>query len=64
MNSQTGDGKRTAIGIALAGLAIEVTTLLLLRGGRVSASIATPLMITGMLMAFVPLFVLARRARR
>ena len=52
------------IGIAVVGIVIEGTAIALLASKRVPVSTATPLIIAGMFMAFVPLFVLARRARR
>jgi hypothetical protein len=55
---------RTPLVIAAIGIAIEVVTLLLLSSKRIPTSVGTPLIITGMLMAFVPLFVVARRSRR
>lgn len=58
------DGKRTAIVLGVAGIAVEAVTVALLASGRLTASVATPFIITGMLMSFVPLFVVARRARR
>lgn len=55
---------RIPIAIAVFGLAIEAVVLVLLSTKRIPANYATPLIITGMLMAFVPLFVVARRSRR
>jgi hypothetical protein len=55
---------RTPIVIAVIGLVIEVVVIALLSSKRIAAPTATPLLITGMLMAFVPLFVVARRSRR
>lgn len=57
-------GNRTPIAIAVAGIVVEVVVIYLLSTKQLSESVATPLMITGMLMAFVPLFVVARRSRR
>ena len=57
-------GNRTPIVIAAVGIAIEIVTLLLLSTKRIPETFATPLIALGMLMAFIPLFVLARRARR
>ena len=56
--------KRLAIGIAVIGILIELTAIMLLASKRISMPIATPLIITGMFMAFVPVFVVARRSRR
>ena len=55
---------RTPIVIAAIGLIIEIVVIYLLSSKQISETVATPLMITGMLMAFVPLFVVARRSRR
>lgn len=60
----TSDGKRTAVVIGVAGILIELVTVLLLASHRISSSVATPVIILGMLMAFVPLFLAARRAKR
>jgi hypothetical protein len=57
-------GNRTPLIIAAIGIAIEVATIFLLSSKQIPTSVGTPLMITGMLMAFVPLFVVARRSRR
>jgi hypothetical protein len=56
--------KRTPIVIAVIGLAMEAVVLFLMSTKRIDTTVATPLIITGMLMAFVPLFVAARRARK
>lgn len=64
MPDERGAGNRTPIIIAIVGIAIELITLLLLGAKRIPETFATPLIGLGMLMAFIPLFVLARRARR
>jgi hypothetical protein len=56
--------KRTAIILGVCGIAIEVVTVLLLAQKKIPTTFGTPLVITGMLMAFVPLFVLARMRKR
>lgn len=56
--------KRSAIVIGACGIAIEVIAVLLLAQKKIPSTFGTPLVITGMLMAFVPLFVLARSKRR
>ena len=63
MPDERGAGNRTPIIIAVAGIAIELITLVLLSSKRLPETFATPLIGLGMLMAFIPLFVLARRAR-
>ncbi|HUR83007.1 MAG TPA: hypothetical protein VM733_19770 [Thermoanaerobaculia bacterium] len=55
---------RIPLAIAAIGLCIEAIVLVLLSTKRIPQTYATPLIITGMLMAFVPLFVVARRSRR
>lgn len=55
---------RLLIGIALLGIAIELVAIVLLAGRRISVSFAMPLIIVGMFTAFVPIFTVARRARR
>jgi hypothetical protein len=56
--------KRLVIGIAVVGILLELTAILLLASKRITMPVATPLIITGMFMAFVPIFVVARRSRR
>ena len=55
---------RTPVLIAVLGIAIEVVAIVLLATKQIAASVATPVIITGMVMAFVPLFVVARRSKR
>lgn len=52
------------IAIGILGILLEVATLTLMASNRLATSTGTPLIIAGMLLAFVPVFVLARRARR
>ena len=58
--------RRNAVPIAIGviGIVIEIVAVTLLSSKRLSTTIGTPLILAGMLMAFVPIFVLARRARR
>jgi hypothetical protein len=56
--------KRFTIALALAGIAIEVAALLLLSSERIGTSVAVPLIVAGMFLAFAPVFLVARRARR
>ena len=58
--------RRNAIPIAIAviGIVIELIAIVLISSKRLSTSAGTPFVIVGMFMAFVPVFVLARRARR
>ena len=55
---------RTPIVIAVIGLVIEAVVLFLLSSKRIHMTAATPLIIMGMLMAFVPMFIVARRSRK
>lgn len=56
--------KRFAIALALAGIAIEVVALVLLASERIGTAVAVPLIVAGMFLAFAPVFLVARRARR
>lgn len=56
--------KRFSIAVAIAGIAIELVVIMLLASKRIPVTIAVPLIIAGMFLAFVPVFVIARRARR
>lgn len=51
------------IAIAIVGILIELVAIVLLASKRVSVPVGMPLVMAGMLMAFVPVFVLARRAK-
>ena len=55
---------RIPIAIGIAGILIEAVTVYLLASKRMPPAYAQPLIIVGMFMAFVPVFVAARRARR
>jgi len=52
------------IAIAIFGIALELTAIWLLATKRIPVSTASPLIMAGMFLAFVPIFVVARRARR
>jgi hypothetical protein len=56
--------KRTAIILGVVGIVIEVVAVFLLASKRLPDVYATPLIIGGMLLAFIPMFVMARRARK
>jgi hypothetical protein len=56
--------KRIAIGIAIIGIVIEVVAVMLLASKRIPTTFGTPLVVTGMLLAFVPIFYMARQRRR
>ncbi|MFN2442602.1 MAG: hypothetical protein ABR517_07955 [Thermoanaerobaculia bacterium] len=63
--SEPADKPRTmGIWIALAGIAIEMVAIWLLRSGRIAVPVAMPILIVGMFMAFVPAFMLLRSKRR
>lgn len=64
MNGPVQRDNRIPIAIAVVGIVIELVAVYLLASKRVDFTFAQPLIIVGMLMAFVPLFVAARRARR
>ena len=56
--------KRFTIALAVAGIAIEIVAIMLMAAERVSTAVAVPLIIAGMFLAFAPIFLVARRARR
>jgi hypothetical protein len=56
--------KRTAVILGVAGIAIELTTVLLLAQKKIPTTYGVPLAVAGMFLAFVPLFVVARMRRR
>jgi hypothetical protein len=56
--------KKIAIVIGILGIAIEAVTVMLLASKRIPSAYGTPLVVTGMLLAFVPIFLMARRHRR
>lgn len=63
--SKPADKRRSmGIWIALAGIAIELVAIWLLRSGRIAVPVAMPILIVGMFMAFVPAFMLLRSKRR
>lgn len=63
--SETGNkGRNTTLLIAVAGIAIEMVAIWLLRSGRIATPVAMPILIVGMFMAFVPAFALIRSRRR
>jgi hypothetical protein len=55
---------KTAIAIAIAGILLEVIAIALLASKRVPVSAGMPMVLAGMLLAFVPVFVLARRGKQ
>lgn len=55
---------RIPIIIAVIGIVLEGIAIWLMASKRIPVSTATPLILAGMFMAFVPIFVAARRAKR
>lgn len=64
MRSDWDRGKRIAVIIGIIGIAIEIAAIALLATKRVPTNIGMPLVVTGMFLAFVPIFVLSRRHKR
>jgi hypothetical protein len=64
MNEGGRKNNRWLIAIALFGIALELVAIGLLASRRISVPIAMPIIIVGMFTAFVPIFAVARRARR
>lgn len=56
--------KKFAITVAIIGIALELVAIYLLAQKRIPTGVAIPMIVTGMFLAFVPIFVVARRARR
>lgn len=51
------------IAIAIFGITLELVAIWLLASKRIPMATASPLILAGMFLAFVPIFVAARRAR-
>lgn len=56
--------RRLQIALAVAGIAIEGIAIWLLASKQISVAYATPIILAGMFMAFVPMFAVARSKRR
>ena len=56
--------RRLQIAMAVAGLAIEAIAIWLLTSKQITLTFATPLILAGMFLAFVPMFAVARSRRR
>ncbi|HEX7828490.1 MAG TPA: hypothetical protein VF787_02480 [Thermoanaerobaculia bacterium] len=56
--------KRTAMILGILGILTEAITLYLLASKQIAESVATPILVGGMLLAFIPLFVVARHSKR
>ncbi|HYK03673.1 MAG TPA: hypothetical protein VE974_18085 [Thermoanaerobaculia bacterium] len=56
--------RKLAIIIAILGITLEIVAIYLLAWKRITTGIAIPMIVAGMFLGFVPIFVVARRARR
>jgi len=56
--------RRFQITLAVAGIVIEGIAIALLASKQISPTFATPIILAGMFMAFVPMFAVARSKRR
>ncbi|HEU4522328.1 MAG TPA: hypothetical protein VFT12_10015 [Thermoanaerobaculia bacterium] len=56
--------KRFLISIGVAGIMIELIAVALLAAKTLTTGIAVPIMVVGMFLALVPMFALARSARK
>jgi hypothetical protein len=56
--------RRFQIALAVAGIAIEGIAIWLLASKQLSPTFATPIILAGMFMAFVPMFAVARASRK
>lgn len=56
--------RKFAIVIGVVGIVIEVIAVFLMAQKRVPSSVGTPLVVVGMFLAFVPVFVMARRHKK
>lgn len=56
--------RRLQIALAVTGLAIEAIAIWLLASKQITPAFATPLILAGMFLAFVPMFAAARSKRR
>ncbi len=56
--------RKFAVIIGVVGIVIEVIAVFLLAQKRIPSSIGTPLVVAGMFLAFVPIFVMARRHKK
>ncbi len=56
--------KKTATLLGIAGIVVEIVTLVLLSTKRLDSDVATPILVGAMLLAFIPMFVVARHSRK
>jgi len=56
--------KSLAIRLAIFGILLELAGIFLITTKRLTSSQGTPILVIGMLLAFVPIFVIARKNRR
>ena len=64
MNEDRKKANRLLFAVALFGIALEALAIYLLAAKRIETTVAIPLIIAGMFVAFVPIFAVARRAKR
>jgi hypothetical protein len=53
-----------AIAVSLVGIGIELIAIFLLARKSITTAVAMPMIVVGMFLAFVPVFVVARRFKR
>jgi uncharacterized membrane protein len=56
--------RKLAIVVAILGITLELVAIYLLAQKRIATGVAIPMIVAGMFLGFVPIFVVARRARR
>jgi hypothetical protein len=64
MNEDRKKANRMLFAVALFGIVLEAIAIYLLAAKRIATPVAIPLVIAGMFIAFVPIFAVARRAKR
>lgn len=64
MNEDRKKANRMLFAVALFGIVLEAVAIYLLSSKRIETAVAIPLVIAGMFIAFVPIFAVARRAKR
>ena len=64
MLSKWDSRKRLAAFIGIFGIIVEIIAIYLMASKTIPQSSATPLLIAGMFIAFVPIFFLARQHKR
>ena len=56
--------RRLQVALGVAGIAVEGAAIWLLASKQISVAYATPIILAGMFMAFVPMFAVARSKRK